>query len=173
MRIDANGGTTILAWSIVKSENLESWKYSFTHLQLAMPEVFLELLITISNRDKGLEAENPNLELPDTVVHLKCCQHLKESVAKRRGGSPLYKYFSKIVKASTEEKFTYHMDQLRGVSTLAAAYLEKVNPITPAKAYVSANILKRLIRPLTQKLMYLSIDLAILQATSTNLSITH
>lgn len=120
--IDANGETTILAWAIVESENLESWKYFFSHLQLAMPEVFQELLVTISDRDKGLNAGNVKLELPDTVVHVLCCQHLKENMAKRRGGPPLYAYFWKIVKATTVEKFTYHMNELRKVPILCLLY---------------------------------------------------
>lgn len=93
VRIDANGQTTILAWAIVESENLESWKYFFSHLQQAMPEVFQELLITISNRDKGLDAGNTKLELPNTVAHVICCQYLKKNVIKGRGGPSLNKYF--------------------------------------------------------------------------------
>lgn len=91
--IDANGETTILAWVIAESENLESWKYFFLHLQLAMPDVFRELLITISDRDKGLDEGNCKLELPDTVVHFFCYQDLKENMAKGWGRLDLYKCF--------------------------------------------------------------------------------
>ena len=70
--IDANDETTILTWSLVESENLKLWKYFFACLQSAVPEIFRELLITISDRDKGLEARNAKLELPDTAVHVTC-----------------------------------------------------------------------------------------------------
>lgn len=104
-----------------------------------MPEVFLELLLTISDRDKGLNAGKQRLELPDTVVHTLRCQHLKENVTKGRGGPPLNSYFWKIVKAPTVEKFAYHMSQLRSKSVFAASYLEKVDPALYAEAYVPTN----------------------------------
>ena len=133
--IDSNGQTTILAWAIVESENVESWKYFLSHLNLAMPDVFGEPLIIISDRDKGLDA----VKLPDNLLHVICCQHLKINALTGRGGPPLNKYFWNIVKAPTEEKFTYHMNQLRQMSALASAYLEKIDPAIYAEAYVPGN----------------------------------
>lgn len=80
-----------------------------------MPEVFQERLITIFDQDKKLGAGNYRLELPDTVQHVICCQHLKENVTKRQRDPALNKYFWKIIKAITKKKFKYHMDQLREV----------------------------------------------------------
>jgi len=72
--IDGNGMNLPLAWTIVESENTESWTWFLTHLKEAIPESVRMTLI--SNRDKGLMAVEKAV-YGNSIYTLICCVHLK------------------------------------------------------------------------------------------------
>lgn len=82
--IDANNEVVIVAWSIVESENLRSWKYFFDHLKYAVPEFAREEGVLISDRDKGLDESHVRLELGDWIHHVRCCKHIFENISEGR-----------------------------------------------------------------------------------------
>jgi hypothetical protein len=71
--IDANGQNLILAWSIVESENTNSWTWFLQHLKATIP---LSVGMTmISDRDKGLLAAQEDVYGNSIYNHI-CCFHL-------------------------------------------------------------------------------------------------
>jgi transposase-like protein len=75
--IDANGNALILAWAIVESKNEDSWRYFFTNLVRAIPEIEEEATVFISDRDKGLAAVEG--ELGEGIIRAVCAYHLMDN----------------------------------------------------------------------------------------------
>lgn len=87
--IDANGPNTLLAWAVVEIESASSFRYFLDHLKIGLPQMNNELMVIISDRDKGLNGKNAHLGLSEEVFHVNCCHHIKENIIKGRGGKTL------------------------------------------------------------------------------------
>jgi len=77
--IDGNGHNLLLAWSIVESENKDSWTWFLTCLKTSIHECVGMTLI--SDWDKGLLTAD-ELVFGDGINQLICCFHLKENLCK-------------------------------------------------------------------------------------------
>ena len=56
--LDANHNILLLAWAIVESENIDSWRYFLDHLTQAILEIIRQHppITLMSDQDKGLSA---------------------------------------------------------------------------------------------------------------------
>ena len=118
--IDGNGQSLILAWSVVESENTESWTWFLERLKLAIPQV-LEATI-ISDRDKGLMAAER--VLGNQINRLICCFHLLQNFKRFRNAQHL---FWPLAKAKTIKDFQSKREEVQQESIEAANYLENID----------------------------------------------
>lgn len=136
VKIDANGESIILAWVIVESKNVDSWKYFFHSFCLAMGNAFLMPIVAIFDWDKSLNYGLKNLKLLDTFTYFICCQYLKKNIIKEKEKNAIASHFWSVARAKIKEKFHYHMTKLQKVSVLAAAYFKLIDFTFYAKIYV-------------------------------------
>jgi transposase-like protein len=115
--VDANSQITLLAWGVVESENRSSWEWFLCHLRRAIPEVYSEGMILISDRDKGLlEAEEV---LGTLVIRAYCCWHLKENFTEKFGCG-LVSAFWKVARSRIAILFEVTLDEIAKVKPAAA-----------------------------------------------------
>jgi len=120
--IDGNGQNLLLAWSIVESENKDSWTWFLTFLKTAIPECVGMTLI--SDRDKGLLAAD-ELVFGDGINRLICCFHLKGNVCRRFGGHRSAAFWA-IANAKTQHDYEHQKNDLRQLNASAASYLDGI-----------------------------------------------
>jgi zinc finger SWIM domain-containing protein 3 len=117
---DANNNLAILAYAIVGSENLESWRWFVRHMHVCFPGMALPEHVVISDRQKGLERALD--ELMPTVYHAACLRHLRANVAGKFGkgaGDLVWK----IGSAYYPENYLLLMEQLYDLSPEAHEYV--------------------------------------------------
>jgi hypothetical protein len=104
------GNVLNLAWAVVESENEDSWRYFYCHLVKAIPEIWGEDTVFISDRDKGPAAAD--IDLGDRIHRAICAQHLKDSFTTKfsRILKPL---FWQILRANTVARFDGLMAKLK------------------------------------------------------------
>jgi hypothetical protein len=91
VRIDAENQIVPLAWAVVESENERSWRWFLSHLSAAIPQLDGELTTLISDRDKGLQAAEDELE---HVKRAFCVQHIAANVQTKYGIEARRKFVS-------------------------------------------------------------------------------
>jgi len=79
---DLNNQIYLLAWAVVESENEQSWRYFLRHLKIALPAINDLTTVIITDRDKGLQAAQSELNL---VTVGWCSQHIKANVIRKHG----------------------------------------------------------------------------------------
>jgi hypothetical protein len=121
--LDANGQYILYAWSVVESENTDAWRYFFSHLKRAIPQI-LEGSI-ISDRDKGLHSAED--VLGPAVTSLLCLEHLRRNFEKN-GYREFEVNFWVIARSENLAAYERNLATLRNRKAAAAEYLSKINP---------------------------------------------
>ena len=70
--VDGNGQTVILAWAVVESESISTWRWFLHDLLRELPSVFRSTIMI--DRGEGLLAAEEILGPHITKAH--CCVHL-------------------------------------------------------------------------------------------------
>ncbi|CAI5473508.1 unnamed protein product [Closterium sp. Yama58-4] len=95
--LDGNQEIILLAWSLVESENKDSWTWFLDLFTKTFPEwMERENAAIISDRDKGLVPAAKEF-LPDTIPHYFCGWHLEQNI--RRWGTDAKIFFWRMLKA--------------------------------------------------------------------------
>lgn len=110
-----------LAWGLVPRENEEYWSYFMVNFKMAFPSTLNQHFVIISDRQKGLIGAVK--QYYPTALHLHCCQHLADNLAKAFGGVNITPYFWRIARSTSKGEFDEGVAALKVVNPRAAEYL--------------------------------------------------
>ncbi|CAI5466704.1 unnamed protein product [Closterium sp. Yama58-4] len=119
--LDGNQEIILLAWSLVESENKDSWTWFLDLFTKTFPEwIQRENAAIISDRDKGLVPAAKEF-LPDSIPHYFCGWHLDQNI--RWWGTDAKIFFWRLLKARLLPKWKALMREARVDFSEMAEYL--------------------------------------------------
>ncbi|XP_050226196.2 PKS-NRPS hybrid synthetase cheA-like [Mercurialis annua] len=121
---DGNGKIFPLAFSVVDSENDDSWEWFMRRIRDAF-KMRSDMCI-VSDRHESIK--NAAIAVFSEASHVLCTFHLFNNVKRnfKKSSKPLREAFYGAAKAYTTEAFDYYMKQLDGMCRGLKTYLEAV-----------------------------------------------
>ncbi|KAM6599242.1 hypothetical protein CsatA_018851 [Cannabis sativa] len=121
---DANGHIFPLAFSVVDSENKNSWQWFFTKVRETYG--IREEQCLISDRHESIS--KAACQVFPKITHCYCVYHLLSNLKAtfKKNASKLDKPFFAAARAYTERKFEYHMSELDSLDIRVRPYLQQV-----------------------------------------------
>ena len=121
---DANGHIFPLAFSVVDSENNNSWQWFFTKVRETYG--IREEQCLISDRHESIS--KAACQVFPEITHCYCVYHLLSNLKAtfKKNASKLDKPFFAAARAYTERKFEYHMSELDSLDIRVRPYLQQV-----------------------------------------------
>ncbi|KAM6595486.1 hypothetical protein CsatA_006010 [Cannabis sativa] len=121
---DANGHIFPLAFSVVDSENNNSWQWFFTKVRETYG--IREEQCLISDRHESIS--KAACQVFPEITHCYCVYHLLSNLKAtfKKNASKLDKPFFVAARAYTERKFEYHMSELDSLDIRVRLYLQQV-----------------------------------------------
>ncbi|KAM6587977.1 hypothetical protein CsatA_010582 [Cannabis sativa] len=121
---DANGHIFPLAFSVVDSENNNSWQWFFTKVRETYG--IREEQCLISDRHESIS--KAACQVFPEITHCCCVYHLLSNLKAtfKKNASKLDKPFFAAARAYTERKFEYHMSELDSLDIRVRPYLQQV-----------------------------------------------
>jgi hypothetical protein len=117
--IDAENHIVPLAWALVESETESSWRWFLRNLCEAIPEFDQPTTTLISDRDKGLQSADNQLE---NAQRAYCIQHIAANVQAKYGIEPRRKFIA-CTYTMTEGAWNTAMDALKDIHRDAYMYV--------------------------------------------------
>ena len=74
-----------------------------------MPKFVHKSIILMFDRDKSLKKFNTKFNLNDNVIHVRCCQHIKENITKNNKVLVVHFRFWRMIKTKIVAKFIKHI----------------------------------------------------------------
>jgi hypothetical protein len=121
--IDANNHILPLAWAVVESETESSWRWFLQQLSAAIPGLDSNSTTLISDRDKGLQSADDELQ---HIGRAFCVQHIAANVQSKFGIEPRRKFID-CTYARTEEAWDDCMQKLRETHGPAYMYVVAID----------------------------------------------
>jgi zinc finger SWIM domain-containing protein 3 len=132
--IDANNHIVPLAWAVVESETESSWRWFLRELATAIPNLNTETTTLISDRDKGLQSADNELQ---HVGRAYCVQHIAANVQTKFGIEPR-RMFVNCAYARTKEAWGSAMEILKDTRHSAYMYALGLDPAMWAAPFMTA-----------------------------------
>ncbi|XP_050234423.1 uncharacterized protein LOC126682721 [Mercurialis annua] len=134
---DGNGKIFPLAFSVVDSENDDSWEWFMRRIRDAF-KMRSDMCI-VSDRHESIK--NAAIAVFPEASHVLCTFHLFNNVKRnfKKSSKPLREAFYGAAKAYTTEAFDYYMKQLDGMCRGLKTYLEAVKYKKWARAHCENN----------------------------------
>jgi zinc finger SWIM domain-containing protein 3 len=132
--IDANNHILPLAWAVVESETESSWRWFLRQLSAAIPGRDSNTTTLISDRDKGLQSADNELQ---HVGRAYCIQHIAANIQSKFGLETRRKFIS-CTYAQIEKAWNDTMQALREVHGGAYMYVVGIDSSLWAPPFMTA-----------------------------------
>jgi transposase-like protein len=119
--LEADNHGVVLAWAMTEGESESSWRWFFSHLRHACPDLNSEHRTLMSDRDKGLKKADAEIPL---AQHVFCTEHLSSNINTLFSRGSREAFSSRVRQATTEASFREGMQKLAAVSARAANYVD-------------------------------------------------
>ncbi|KAL2900514.1 Endochitinase 3, partial [Bienertia sinuspersici] len=122
--LDGNNELFLVAWAIVRAEDIDNWKFFIWHFKNAFKDSGRgDNWCIISDRQKGIDLATK--ELWPEVGRRYCCRHLSKNWKKAFPGPLMWFLFWKACGATSQFTFKKAMTELQKVNPTALVWLPK------------------------------------------------
>jgi hypothetical protein len=132
--LDAENQILVLAWALVEGENESSWRWFLRQLKEGIVDFDDDETTLISDRDKGLQSAEDELEFAKRAY---CTQHMAANVQSRYG-IEVRRLFVAATYARTVAQFDEAMEKLRDANGQAYLYVNAIDVSLWAAPYMVA-----------------------------------